>query len=173
MVSKDLNTMKIDGLSGFLLTVEENQPTEEVEHVFSTRHRGRGRGRSQYQIRVIIEIHNNHRNLKEIHWKEAKRILRYLRGTIGYGLIYRSTKDFRLIDYTHSDWAGCMDDKKSTSGYSFNMGLATVAWSTKKKPTISLSTAEAEYKAIATTVCEAVWLRIILEDHHEQQEQPI
>jgi hypothetical protein len=49
MVSKDLNTMKIDELSGFLLTVEENQPTEEVEHAFSTRHRGRGRGRSQYQ----------------------------------------------------------------------------------------------------------------------------
>jgi hypothetical protein len=49
MVSKDLNTMKIDELSGFLLTVEENQPTREVEHAFYTRNRGRGRGRSQYQ----------------------------------------------------------------------------------------------------------------------------
>ena len=49
IVSKDLNTMKIDELSGFLLTVEENQLTGEVGHVFCTRHRGRGRGRSQYQ----------------------------------------------------------------------------------------------------------------------------
>jgi hypothetical protein len=112
-------------------------------------------------------------NPKEIHWKEAKRILRYLRGTIGYGLIYRSTEDFRLIGYTDSDWAGCMDDRKSTSGYSFSMGSTTVAWSTKKQPTVSLSTTEAEYKAVATTTCEAVWLRRILEDLHEQQEQPI
>jgi hypothetical protein len=110
-------------------------------------------------------------NPKEIHWKAAKRILRYMRGTIGYGLIYRSTKDFRLIGYTNSDWAGCMDDRKSTSGYSFSMGSAAVAWSTKKQPTVSLSTTKAEYKA--TTTCEAVWLSRILEDLHEQQEQPI
>jgi hypothetical protein len=53
--------------------------------------------------------------------------LRYLRGTIGYGLIYISTKYFKLIGYTDSDWAGCMDDRKSTSGYSFNMGSIAVA----------------------------------------------
>ena len=49
---------------------------------------------------------------QELHWKAIKRILRYLRGTVGYGLAYRSTKDFRLIGYTYSDWAGCMDDRK-------------------------------------------------------------
>jgi hypothetical protein len=49
MVSKDLNAMKIEELSGFFLTIEENKPTREVEHVFCTRHRGRGRGRSKYQ----------------------------------------------------------------------------------------------------------------------------
>jgi hypothetical protein len=86
-------------------------------------------------------------NPKEIHWKEAMRILRYLHSTIGYGLIYRSTEDFRLIGYTDSDWVGCMDDRKSTSRYSFSMGSAAVAWSTKKQPTVSLSTTEAEYKA--------------------------
>lgn len=91
-----------------------------------------------------------------MHWKVAKRILRYVQGTIGYGLVYRSTKDFRLIGYTNSDWAGCMDDKKSTSGYSFNMGSTTIAWSTKKQPTFSLSIAEAEYKVAVTTTCEGV-----------------
>jgi hypothetical protein len=65
-----------------------------------------------------------------------------------------------------------MDDRKSTSSYTFSMGSTTIAWSTKKKPTISLSIAEAEYKATATTACEAVWLRRILQDLHEQQEQP-
>jgi hypothetical protein len=112
-------------------------------------------------------------NSKEIHWKEAKIILRYLHGTIGYGLIYISTEDFRLIGYTDSYWAGCMDDRKSTSGYSFNMGSTTIAWSTKKKPIVSLSTTEEKYKAVAKTTCEVVWLRRILEDLREQQEKPI
>jgi hypothetical protein len=49
-----------------------------------------------------------------------------------------------------------MDDKKSTSGYSFSMGSTAVAWSTKKHPTVSLSTAEAKYKVVATAACELV-----------------
>jgi hypothetical protein len=49
---------------------------------------------------------------KELHWKEAKRILRYLCGTIGYGLVYISTKYFRMNGYTDLDWEGCMDEKK-------------------------------------------------------------
>jgi hypothetical protein len=52
---------------------------------------------------------------KELHWKVAKMILRYLHGTVGYGLVYRSTKDFKLIGYIDSNWAGSMDDSKSTS----------------------------------------------------------
>jgi hypothetical protein len=76
---------------------------------------------------------------QEIHWKVAKIILRYLRGIVGYGLVYRSTKDFRLIGYIDSYWAGCMDDRKSTSGYTFNMGSTIVAWSIKKQPSVSLS----------------------------------
>jgi hypothetical protein len=99
--------------------------------------------------------------------------LRYLHGTIGYGLIYRSTKYFRIIVYTDSYWASCIDDKKSTLGYSFNMGSTIVAWSTKKKPTVFLSTVEEKYTTVVTVACEVVWLRRILEDVHEQPKQPI
>jgi hypothetical protein len=53
------------------------------------------------------------------------------------------------------------------------MGSAAVAWSTKKKPIVSLSTTEVEYKEATTAACEAVWLRIIFEDLHEQHDQPI
>jgi hypothetical protein len=49
---------------------------------------------------------------KEMNWKYAKWIFRYLRGTFGYGLVYRSTEDFRMIGYIDSDWVGCMDDRK-------------------------------------------------------------
>jgi hypothetical protein len=123
---------------------------------------------TQLYIYIVVSMVSRFMsNPKEIHWKTTKRILRYIHGTIGYGLIYRSTDDFRLIGYTYSDWASCMYDRKSTSGYAFNMGSTIVAWSTKKKPIVSLSTTEAKYKAILTTTCEAIWLRRILEDLHE------
>jgi hypothetical protein len=109
-------------------------------------------------------------NPKEIHWKETKRILRYLPGTIGYGLVYISIEDYRLIGYTYSYWLGCMDDNKSNLVYSFSMGSTTFSWSTKNKPTVSLSTAEAKYKVVAATTCEVVWLRRIMENLHEHQE---
>ena len=109
---------------------------------------------------------------KELHWKVDKRILRYLCGTIGYSLVYISIEYFVLIGYIDSDWTGYMDNRKSTSGYSFSMGSTTFAWSLKKQSTVSLFTIEAEYKVVATIACEAVWLRRIMEDLHEQQEQP-
>jgi hypothetical protein len=110
---------------------------------------------------------------QEIHWKVAKIILRYLRGIVGYGLVYRSTNDFNLIGYRDLYWAGCMDDRKSTSGYTFNMGLAIVAWSIKKQPSVSLSIAEVQYKATVTTACEAMWLgRIFLRIHISNRNNP-
>jgi hypothetical protein len=77
---------------------------------------------------------------KELHWKATKRILKYMHGKIGYGLVYRSTKYFRLIGYIDSDWADYMDDRKSASGYSFSMGSTTVSWSIKKQLIVSFST---------------------------------
>eukprot|EP01018_Ginkgo_biloba_P011369 Gb_30477 [translate_table: standard] len=106
------------------------------------------------------------------HWKTTKRILRYIRGTRDYGLQYKRTINFRLIGYTNEDWAGDIDDRKSTSGFNFSLGTSVIAWRIKKKPTVYLSTAEAEYKAATTTACEAIWLRRILSDLHEEQEGP-
>jgi len=73
----------------------------------------------------------------------SKSILIYLCGTVGYGLVYISTNDFRLIVYTDSYWEGCMDDMESKSRYSFSVGLVVVSWSIKKQPIVSLSTTEA------------------------------
>ncbi|KAG6404541.1 hypothetical protein SASPL_136790 [Salvia splendens] len=78
------------------------------------------------------------------HFKAAKRILRYLRGTIDYGLFYSHTNDYKLVGYSDSDWAGDNDDRKSTSGYVFYMGdtaftwilLAELGWSQKEPTTI-------------------------------------
>ena len=63
---------------------------------------------------------------RQMHWVAAKHVLRYLRGTVGYGLRYTSSNDLSLVAYSDSDWAGSMEDRKSTSGCCFSLGSAMV-----------------------------------------------
>jgi hypothetical protein len=92
------------------------------------------------------------------HWIAAKHILRYLRGTITYGLRYASNSDVQLHGFTDSDWAGSADDRKSTSGMCFSMGSAMISWASRKQKSVALNTAEAEYIAACDACTEAVWL---------------
>jgi hypothetical protein len=84
---------------------------------------------------------------KESHVLAVKRIFRYLKGTKEFGLWYLKGKDLSLIPYTDADWAGCIDDQRSTSGAAFYLGECLVSWLSKKQSSVSLSTAEAEYIA--------------------------
>ena len=90
------------------------------------------------------------------HLTAAKRILRYIKGTKSYGIMYETKKDFKLTGYTDSDWAGSVDDRKSTSGYVFQLGNKVVSWSSKKQATVALSSVEAEYIAATSAAREAV-----------------
>lgn len=99
----------------------------------------------------------------ELHLEAAKRLLRYLKGTADFGLFYKRGRQQELIAYTDSDYAGDMDDRKSTSGYVFMMGSGAVSWSSKKQPVVTLSTTEAEFISAASCACQAIWLRRILE----------
>ncbi|CAM8981023.1 unnamed protein product [Rhodiola kirilowii] len=98
----------------------------------------------------------------EQHMLAAKKILRYLKGTIDYGIFYKRGKVSKLIGFTDSDYAGDVNDRKSTSGFVFMMGSGAVSWSSKKQQIVSLSTTEAEFIAGASCACQAVWLRRIL-----------
>ena len=73
-----------------------------------------------------------------------KRIFRYLRGTILLNLIYKGDLD-ALMGYSDADWAGDSETRRSTSGYVFNIGSGAISWSSKRQPTVALSTCEAEY----------------------------
>ena len=64
---------------------------------------------------------------KDSHWQAGKRILRYVKGTKGFEIVYTPNNDFKLVGYTNSDWAGSLDDRKSTSGYLFHMGLGAIS----------------------------------------------
>jgi len=77
-----------------------------------------------------------------------------------------------LKGHSNSDWAGSPDDRKSTIGYVFNIGSGAISCSNKKHATISLSSTEAEYKALCSATCEVIWLRRILEDVGEGQQEP-
>ncbi|KAL0440855.1 UNVERIFIED_CONTAM: Secreted RxLR effector protein [Sesamum radiatum] len=94
----------------------------------------------------------------QVHYAAAKRILRYLRGTKDFGIWYKSTNDAKMVGYTDSDWAGSVDDMKSTSGYTFSLGSGIFSWASKKQATVAQSSAEAEYIAAAATSNHAIWL---------------
>ncbi|PNX58518.1 hypothetical protein L195_g050950 [Trifolium pratense] len=100
----------------------------------------------------------------EIHVAAVKRILRYVKGTVSYGLWFEKGKDDELVGWSDSDYAGDLDDRKSTSGYVFMVGSKAVSWCSKKQPIVTLSTTEAEFIAAANCACQAIWLSRIL-DH--------
>lgn len=89
------------------------------------------------------------------HRAAVTRILRYLRKTIDYGLVFKGELA-ALAGYSDSDWAGDYDTRKSTSGYDFSVGSATISWSSKLRGTVALSTCEAEYIGQTNATKEAI-----------------
>jgi hypothetical protein len=108
----------------------------------------------------------------ESHWKAAKRILRYVRGTVQFGIHYSSGGTPSLVGYTDFDWAGDPDERKSTAGYVFTLGSGPISWASKKQTAIALSSTEVEYRAAVRASQEAMWLRQILSEFGFQQEHP-
>ena len=110
---------------------------------------------------------------KQDHFIAAKRILRYIKGTLNHGLWYKYSEDAKLIGYSDSDYGGDWDDGKSTSGYAFHVGSAVFSWSSKKQQTVALSTCEAEYMAAVACTCQAMWLKNILKELNFANEDPV
>ncbi len=112
----------------------------------------------------------------QAHWNAVKRIMRYLIGTADRGLTYKAAAvstdrgDIKHVDeiiidtYVDSDWAGDKDDRKSTTGYLTKINGNTITWSSKKQRTVALSSAEAEYMAIASGAQECKWMMQLLHE---------
>ena len=99
---------------------------------------------------------------RESHLAALKRLLCYVRGTVGFGLVLHRSPTSELVVYTDADWAGCPDTRRSTSGYAVFLGGNLVSCSSKRQPVVSRSSAEAEYRAVANGMAEASWLRQLL-----------
>ena len=99
---------------------------------------------------------------RELHWRCLKRVLKYLKTTQDYSLVFSKSANKDLTGFTDSDYAGCIEDRKSTSGYVFKYGECIISWNSSKQKTISLSSTEAEYIGLTLAAKEALWLKYIL-----------
>ncbi|GJS54689.1 ribonuclease H-like domain-containing protein [Tanacetum coccineum] len=102
----------------------------------------------------------------EPHLVALKRILRYIRGTVGHVLQLYASSPFSLVGYSHADWAGCRTTRRSTYGYCVFLGNNLISWSSKRQSTLSRSNVEAEYRGVANVVAETVWVRNLLWELH-------
>lgn len=99
------------------------------------------------------------------HWKYLKRVLRYLKETLYFGLVYKRHSFKNVVQgFVDADYSMDIDDRKSVTGFCFMFFGNCVLWGTRKQSTVSLSTTESEYKALCTAVCESLFLKGILND---------
>jgi hypothetical protein len=107
----------------------------------------------------------------EMHVAAVKRVLRYLKGTLSYGILYKckAGNELMLQGWCDSDYAGDHDDRRSTSGYVFTMNDSAICWCSKKQPIVTLSSTEAEFVSAASCACQCIWLRNVLKHLHVKQ----
>ncbi|KAK3012143.1 hypothetical protein RJ639_012142 [Escallonia herrerae] len=107
------------------------------------------------------------------HYDAAIRVLRYLKNSPGQGILLSSNSSLSLRAYCDVDWAGCPTTRKSTTGYIVFLGSSPISWRSKKQSIVSRSTAEAEYRAMATTASEIIWLLRLLSDLGLSHQNPV
>ncbi|KAL7587641.1 hypothetical protein Lser_V15G38703 [Lactuca serriola] len=109
---------------------------------------------------------------RKTHMDAAYRVLRYLKTTPGQGLFLPSSGNLELMAYCDASWLSCPSTRKSCTSYFISLGGSPISWRTKKQSVVARSSAEAEYRSMANTVCEVVWLRWLLQDFDATQKGP-
>ncbi|KAD4177986.1 hypothetical protein E3N88_26577 [Mikania micrantha] len=101
------------------------------------------------------------------HLIAIRRVLRYVKGTVSQGVMFKREINPMLMGYCDADYAGDLNERRSTTGYVFMYGSNSISWCSKRQPTVSLSTTEAEYRAAAMAAQECVWLIQLLNDMNQ------
>ncbi|KAL0387818.1 UNVERIFIED_CONTAM: Retrovirus-related Pol polyprotein from transposon RE1 [Sesamum radiatum] len=100
----------------------------------------------------------------QVHMDATLHLVRYLKGNLEQGLFFPCSNSLHLIAFCDADWAGCVDFERSLTGYFIFLGDAFISWKTKKQLIVARSTDEAEYRSLATTICELQWISCLLHD---------
>jgi hypothetical protein len=125
-------------------------------------------------ISYVVSVVNRYMHDPRIpHLETVYQILRYLKGCPGRGVFFRKRGHMRVEVHTDADWAGCLDERKFTSGYCAFVGDNLVSWRIKKQSVVARSTAETEYKAMAHGVSKRLWLRRLLMELGLLEDKPI
>lgn len=96
---------------------------------------------------------------KIAHVTAAKRIMKYIKGTLNYGIVYQSKAENQIVGYSDADYGGDVETRRSTSGFAFLIGNGAISWSSERQKSVALSTAESEYVAASNAIRELVWLQ--------------
>ena len=110
---------------------------------------------------------------RQVHWNEVMRVLSYIKGSPGKGLIYSRYGHLLIKAYSDVGYGGDKDNRRSTSGYCTFVGGNLVTWRSKKQNVVSKSSVKAEYRAMSQTASEIVWLKNLLTELGVQVNQPI
>ena len=106
-------------------------------------------------------------NPKKPHLDAVKRILKYIKGTINFGILYKEIKDCQVMGYCDADYTGDCGTRRSTTWYFFSLGSGPISWCSKRQPTVVLSSTEAEYRSAAMAAQESTWLKQLMEYLHQ------
>ncbi|XP_047177113.1 uncharacterized mitochondrial protein AtMg00810-like, partial [Vigna umbellata] len=100
------------------------------------------------------------------HYQALQHVLRYVKSSPAEGLFFAADSNPQIKGFSDSDWATCPNTRRSTIGYCIFLGNSLISWRSKKQSTVSRSSTEAEYRALAATMCEMQWLHYLLQDLH-------